>query len=48
MRLKYIFLIFVFLLAVLVALIICLWKYEDAGWIFFVLEGWTLLLFGYL
>lgn len=48
MRLKSIFLGFLLLLAILLALIGCLWSGKYTEWIFFALEGWIILLLGYL
>ena len=48
MRLKSIFLGFLLLLAILFALIGCLWSGKYSEWIFFALEGWIILLLGYL
>lgn len=48
MRLKSIFLGFLLLLAILFALIGCLWSGKYTEWIFFALEGWIILLLGYL
>ena len=48
MRLKSIFLGFLLLLAILFALIGFLWSDKYTEWIFFALEGWIILLLGYL
>ena len=47
MRFKSIFLGFLLLLAILFALIGCLWSGKYTEWIFFALEGWIILLLGF-